>query len=302
MALTVTLQEYVRSRSEKVYRALDEYVCARRFGSAPSVLIEAMRYSLLGGGKMFRPMLVVAAAEFCDGDMDVVLPAACAVEMLHTFSLIHDDLPTMDDSDTRRGRMTNHKVFGEAVAILAGDSLLGLSFQILAEAAKDPRVGPNKAIKVILEMARAAGVEGMAGGQVLDLVAEGQATELTDVERIHRLKTGAFLTACLRMGAIMVGGKGSHLTALDRYAGHLGLAFQVYDDVLDVVGDPAKTGKPVAGDLRHDKATYVRAYGVEGARQIAMKGADAAVQVVAPYGSKANMLQELAWYVVKREG
>lgn len=292
------LKAALRAHADLVEAALDRYLCP---DAGPAPLVEAMRYSLLGGGKRLRPFLVLAAAEFCGSPAEVALPAACAVEMVHTYSLIHDDLPCMDDDDLRRGRPTNHKVFGEALAVLAGDALLTMAVQVLCGAAADPRVGPERVVRALAELARGAGPAGMAGGQVLDLQWEERAAPPEVLERIHRLKTGALFTACLRMGAILGGGSDQELAALTAYSGHFGLAFQIQDDVLDVAGDAVKLGKSVGSDLRKDKSTYVKLYGLAGARSRARAEADLAVAALAPFGERGALLAELARYVVERE-
>ncbi len=292
------LMEALRAHGARVEAALDRYLGP---SAGPPRLVKAMRYSVLGGGKRLRPFLVLAAAELCGGPAEVALPAACAVEMIHTYSLIHDDLPCMDDDDLRRGRPTNHKVFGDALAVLAGDALQTLAFQVLAAAGADPLVGPERAAAAVLELARGAGPAGMVGGQVLDLQWEEQAAPPQEMELIHRLKTGALFSACMRMGAILGGGGDIELEALTAYSRHFGLAFQIHDDVLDVAGDTALLGKAVGSDERKDKSTYVKLYGLEGARARARTEAGAAVTALAPFGARARMLSALANYVVERD-
>lgn len=302
MLTRTTLQEYMRFAADLVEAELDTLTdAARSHPAAPPRLLEAMRYSLLGGGKRLRPLLALAAAELCGAPARQALPAACAVEMIHCYSLIHDDLPAMDDDDLRRGRPTSHKMFGEAMAILAGDALLTLAFQVLAAAAADPKVGPDRAARAVQELAVAAGPEGMAGGQVLDLAAEGRAIDPAELAAIHGLKTGALFTASLRLGALLAGGGQRELDLLTAYGRHFGLAFQICDDVLDVTGDTAKLGKPVGSDARHDKATYVKFYGLEEARRRARAQAVAAAGALAPLGERAAILQALAHFIVDRE-
>lgn len=292
------LQAALQAHATLVEAALDRYLGAE---AGPPQLVAAMRYSLLGGGKRLRPFLVLAAAELCGSPAEVALPAACAVEMVHTYSLIHDDLPCMDDDDLRRGRPTNHKVFGEAMAVLAGDALLTLAVQVLAEAAADPRVGPGRAVAALAELARGAGPAGMAGGQALDLAWEEQAAPPAVLERIHRLKTGALFTTSLRMGAILGGGGDAELAALTDYSRHFGLAFQIQDDVLDVAGETARLGKPVGSDARKGKSTYVKLYGLAGARARAWAEAEAAVAALAPFAERAALLRQLAAFIVARD-
>lgn len=270
-------------------------------GQGPDALQQAMAYSLLAGGKRLRPVLVLAAAELGDLPVEAVLPAACAVEMIHTYSLIHDDLPAMDDDDYRRGRLTNHKVYGDAMAILAGDSLLTLAFQLVAETAADPRIGGAKAARACGELARAAGSAGMVGGQVEDLAWEGKQAGPEVLTAIHRGKTGALFAGSLKVGGILAGLTEEQLAALEQYAYAFGLAFQIQDDVLDVAGDSAKLGKTVGSDERKDKSTYVRHYGLEGAREKARQQVALAQAALAPFGPAADPLRALAAYVVERD-
>jgi geranylgeranyl diphosphate synthase, type II len=301
--------DYLAERSKLVDEALDLYTDPRRprpegprLSHAPAQILESMRYSLMAGGKRLRPVLVIAAAEIFDAPPERVMPAACALEMIHTYSLIHDDLPCMDDDDLRRGRPTNHKVYGEAVATLAGDSLLTLAFELLARQAEVEGVSPARAVRVVAEVAQAAGAAGMVGGQILDLAWEGKHAPAEQLRQIHRLKTGALFSISLRAGAILAGATEADLACLDAYADHFGLAFQIQDDVLDVVGDAAKTGKGVGRDIKHDKSTYVSLYGLDGARAMARQEVAAALDSLQPFGEKARYLVKLARFVVDREG
>jgi geranylgeranyl diphosphate synthase type II len=267
----------------------------------PPKLLEAVRYSLLAGGKRLRPVLVFAAAELYAAPVERVLPAALALEMIHTYSLVHDDLPCMDDDDLRRGRPTNHKVYGEGMATLVGDALLTMAFEMLGRQAAVPGVAPEQVNRVILEVAAAAGAAGMVGGQAEDLASEGQAIDLAHLQQIHQLKTGALFRAALRTGAILCGAGETDLGHLDRYAYHFGLAFQIQDDLLDVIGDTVKTGKGVGRDERHQKSTYVRHFGVEQARQRARLEVDYARESLVSFGIKSNKLVSLAEFVIDRE-
>ena len=224
-------------------------------------LYDAMRYSLLAGGKRLRPVLLLESCRMCGGDVEGALPFACAVEMVHTYSLIHDDLPAMDNDDLRRGRPTNHKVYGEATAILAGDGLLTAAFETMLEHGGDlpaPRVLAAAAC-----LGRAAGARGMVGGQALDMAGEGHALALADVEELQRLKTGALIAAAAEMGCILAGGGAEARAAVRRYAEKLGLAFQIRDDMLDVEGDEATLGKPIGSDAENEKTTFVTLKGLE---------------------------------------
>jgi geranylgeranyl diphosphate synthase type II len=259
---------------------------------APRGLIEAMEYSLMAGGKRLRPALALGAARAAGADEDVALPAACALEMIHTYSLIHDDLPAMDNDDLRRGLPTAHKAFGEATAILAGDALLTLAFEVLAESG-------NAAI--VREIAHASGVCGMAGGQFIDLASEGKQLTVAQLREIHRCKTGALIRVAVRAGALLAGAPGPVLDALTLYGEHVGLAFQIADDILDVVGDEAAIGKPVGSDVLNEKATYPALLGLEASRGLAREAADAAIHALDGLGAEADIFRKLADYIVERD-
>ncbi len=292
------LKAYLEERRGLVNRALQVYLPAVR-GPAFRV-VEAMHYSLFAGGKRLRPILCIAAAEAVGGDPGEVLVAACALEMIHTYSLIHDDLPAMDDDDLRRGKPTCHKQFDEATAILAGDGLLTEAFHILAAAA--PRYEGREAVllEVTELLARSAGYRGMVGGQMLDLQAEGRKITLKELETVHRMKTGALLTASCRMGALLGGGNRQEVTILTGYGEKFGLAFQVTDDLLDVEGETAEMGKPAGSDERRGKATYPALLGVAAARKWAQALVDQAVRDLEPLGAEAEPLAEIARYLLVR--
>lgn len=262
------------------------------------VLSESMRYSLLGGGKRIRPVLALAAGAALGGKAETILPAACALELIHTYSLIHDDLPAMDDDDYRRGKLSNHKVFGEGMAVLAGDALLTYAFELLA---KPLPVLPGRQLQVIREVAVAAGKSGMVLGQVLDLAGEDKALTLEEIVQIHQGKTGALLVVSARLGGILAGGSQEEVEALSLYAQALGLAFQIKDDILDVEGDSEILGKPAGSDMLKHKATYPSLLGIESAKehlhqQIAQ--AKIALQLVGP---GAAFLSALADYIEQRQ-
>lgn len=263
------------------------------------VLEESMIYSLIGGGKRIRPVLAVAAAKATGGDVESILPAACALELIHTYSLIHDDLPAMDNDDYRRGRLSNHKVFGEGKAILAGDGLLTYAFELIAQPINE--VAADRQLRVIREVARAAGPEGMVGGQVADLEAEGKNLTLPEIEQIHRMKTGAMLVVSARLGAILAGGTEEKIEALTRYAQAIGLAFQIKDDILDLEGDSKTLGKPAHSDLQQHKSTYPSLLGLEGAKaelKARTSDAHAALETLA---DRALFLHDLADYIAERK-
>lgn len=264
----------------------------------PTVLQESIRYSLLAPGKRIRPCLALLACEACCGEPNRALPAASALEMIHCYSLIHDDLPAMDDDDLRRGRPTNHIQFGEATAILAGDGLLTRAFETLARGIDDPQI----AISCVADLASAAGAEGMVGGQQADLDGESMsAWTVEELEAIHRRKTGRLLTCALTMGGRI--GKANHetLNSLKIYGESVGLAFQIADDLLDVIGDSGKMGKHTQKDAEHGKATYPGLLGVEESRRRADALVQTACEALQPFGERSRHLVDLAKYIVERD-
>jgi geranylgeranyl diphosphate synthase type II len=264
-------------------------------------LNEAMRYSLMAGGKRLRPILALAACEAVGGKIDSALGYACALEMIHTYSLVHDDLPCMDDDDLRRGRPTNHKVFGEAIATLAGDGLLTDAFGLAARSARVAKVPPEVVVDTIVELAQAAGSAGMVGGQVIDLLAEGQALTQGALEYLHGKKTGALFVASVCGGARLGGADHSQLEALRNYAHALGLAFQVIDDLLDVEQTTEQLGKRSQKDQRRGKATYPALIGVEQSRQLARDLTRQACNALAGFDGRAEPLRKLAAFAVERK-
>lgn len=272
-------------------------------GDCPPQLREAMEYSLMAGGKRLRPVLTLLACEACGGKANDALPAACALEMVHTYSLIHDDLPAMDNDDLRRGRPTNHKRFGEAAAILAGDALLTLAFELLASRTQTPDI----AAACVLDLALAAGAGGMVGGQVADLEAE-EIVPTFDPEidgarliSIHRRKTGALIACATSMGARIAGAGERTRQSLVEYGQHIGIAFQITDDLLDISGDRNKMGKGVGKDAARGKLTYPGVYGVPSSQSKAMQFVEAACQTVQPLGERGEPLVELARFVLERD-
>lgn len=262
-------------------------------------LYEAMRYCAIGGGKRMRPLLVVAACDLFHVDKERSLRVAIAVECIHCYSLIHDDLPCMDDDDMRRGKPTLHKVYGEAAAVLAGDSLHALAFEVLADEAthEDPFVRSE----LVKELARASGPAGMAGGQMMDLVAETEAFDLPTTTRLQQLKTGALIQFCLEAGAIMGRVGEAQRKKLRGYAKDLGLAFQIADDVLDVEGDSARTGKAVRKDAEAGKATFVSLLGLERAKKQAEMLIDQAIGHLSGFGQEADLLRAIARFAIERD-
>jgi geranylgeranyl diphosphate synthase type II len=310
------LGEYLDRALSRIEEALNGYlplVDTAAGALCPARLAAAMRYSALGGGKRLRPVLCLMAAEACGGEWAAALPAACALEMVHTYSLIHDDLPAMDDDDLRRGRSTCHRAFDEATAILAGDGLLTLAFEVVAR-----EVRPHSAaLKCVAILAEAAGPSGMVAGQMADLQAEGKTESLGQgrfgsatvettatlaaLEAIHRRKTGALLRAPLRMGAVIAAAADVCVEALDHYGKAVGLAFQIVDDLLDVQGDEAKLGKRVGKDSELGKWTYPRFLGVDGSRRRARQLADEAVAALEPLGPRGDRLRDLALALLERD-
>ena len=262
-------------------------------------LVEAMRYSLLAGGKRIRPVLALATAESLGCDARALMPAAAAIELVHTYSLIHDDLPAMDDDDLRRGRPTNHKVYGEAVAILAGDALLTRAFEMVA--LRSPGVPAERLLKVIGELSLAAGAPGLVGGQIVDLASEGVEVDLDTLEYIHLHKTGALLQASVLSGALIAGADDTLLEALRTYSRAIGLAFQIIDDILDVTASSEVLGKTAGKDLTADKTTYPKLLGLEESKARAESLVKEACGVLNPWSDKAQPLLALAGYITSRD-
>jgi geranylgeranyl diphosphate synthase type II len=264
----------------------------------PERIYEAMRYSLLAGGKRLRPILCLAACELAGGQMVQAMPTACALEMIHTMSLIHDDLPAMDNDDFRRGKPTNHKVYGEDMAILAGDALLAYAFQFIAE--QTQQVAAERVLQVIARLANAVAATGLVGGQVVDLESEGKAISIETLEFIHAHKTGALLEVSVVSGAILAGGSEEMIQRLTRFSRDIGLAFQIIDDILDVTATSEQLGKTAGKDLTAAKATYPSLWGLEVSRQKADQLIQSAKQQLDPYGHAAVPLQALADFITHR--
>jgi geranylgeranyl diphosphate synthase type II len=292
---TMTLAEYVAAQQSRVDATLERWVPS--VSTLPESIHKAMRYSLFAGGKRIRPVLCMAAAEAVSDAPVGIEACACTLELIHTYSLIHDDLPALDNDDLRRGVPTCHKVFGDAIAILAGDSLLTLAFQVLAQM---DCPAPRK-VALIDELSTSAGtVGGMIGGQVCDLEGEGQHPNATLLEAIHRAKTGALLRASLRMGAIFAGADEEQLSALSSFGEHIGLAFQIVDDVLDVEQSSEALGKTAGKDAAQHKITFPAVYGLERSRQMAEEERIAAHLALRPFDERAERLRELADFIVQR--
>lgn len=297
MSQVMDLQTFMKERKELVEDALFSYLEAVE---APRVLLESMNYSLKAGGKRLRPLLVLATLHSFGKSEKLGLPVACAVEMIHTYSLIHDDLPSMDDDDYRRGKPTNHKVYGEAMAILAGDALLTYSFEIM-EDLLNQGVSPIKVVTLMKELSKASGPTGMVGGQVADMEGEGKALSLEDLEYIHRNKTGKLLGYSIVAGAILGEATEEQISKLALFADHLGLAFQIRDDILDIEGDAEKIGKPVGSDTLNEKVTYPSLLTMGGAKEKLEYHIDEAKRLLADIPLKSNLLAQLCDLIAKRD-
>jgi geranylgeranyl diphosphate synthase type II len=292
------IQRYLEQRREEIDRFLDSVIPAADV--PPTRLHEAMRYSLLAGGKRVRPILTLATGEALGHSSKAIVPIAASLELIHTYSLIHDDLPAMDNDDYRRGRLTNHKVYGEALAILAGDALLTLAFELCSRPDLTD-LDPQRQTRVIHELAVGSGHLGMVGGQVLDIEAEHQDIALEQLQAIHRHKTGMLIRAAVRMGAIVGQAGSAQLEALTGYAEDIGLAFQIADDVLNVTGTREQLGKDAKTDAQRGKKTYPAFYGVDGARNLAEDCTNRAIERLSGFDGKADALRELARYITARK-
>jgi len=289
------LAAYLQQRQQWVEEALAASLPVRY----PERIYEAMRYSLLGSGKRLRPILCLASCELAGGTVAMALPTACALEMVHTMSLIHDDLPAMDNDDYRRGRLTNHKIYGEAIAILSGDGLLAYAFEWLVRQTQG--VPPTHVLEVVARLGHAVAATGLVGGQVVDLECEGKSDVTVEtLHFIHTHKTGALLEISVVSGAILAGGSEELLSALTQYARNVGLAFQIVDDILDITGTAAELGKTAGKDLQAQKVTYPSLWGIEESRRQAKQLIQEAQALLTPWGEAAVPLQALAEFVVAR--
>jgi geranylgeranyl diphosphate synthase, type II len=297
MTATETITHYLARRAVEVNEWLDRLVPSET--TPPEQLHRAMRYSLLAGGKRLRPVLVLGAGEAFGADTDDLMPAACAIEMIHTYSLIHDDLPAMDNDDLRRGRPTCHKAFGEAVAILAGDALLTQAFRVLA--ADAPKRDAERQVRVIREVATAAGtVEALIGGQMADIESEGKKVDGSTLEYIHRSKTGAMIAASVVVGGTVAGANEAQIEKLRGYGQRIGLAFQIADDILDVTSTSEQLGKTPGKDQAANKATYPAIHGIAASQARARELVDEAVEIASGLGLKTQVLEEMARFIIAR--
>ena len=293
------LASYLREKKAIVDRTLEAYFPEAE-GPA-SDLMDAMKYSLFAGGKRLRPILCMAGAEALGGDASRVLIVACALELIHTYSLIHDDLPLMDDDDLRRGKPTCHKVFGDAIALLAGDGLLTESFNLMTAPESTDQVSPHLILRVIALISGAAGYRGMVGGQVVDIQSEGKGVDLSLVEFIHSHKTGALIAASVASGVILAGGDESQIEAISSYGRKIGLAFQISDDILDIEGDSRIMGKESGSDEQKGKITYPAVIGMGKAREIQSELVAASIEALQMFDHRAEPLRQIAHYIIERK-
>lgn len=292
------IRSYLSKKKSLVDKTLERLVPPAK--TFPQSLYEAARYSLFAGGKRLRPILALAASEALGADIKGLLPVASALELIHTYSLIHDDLPAMDDDDLRRGRPTCHKVYGEAVAILAGDGLLTMAFEVLSDPRNLKAIAPKTMLAIIREIAVASGAAGMVGGQVVDIESEGKEIDFPTLEYIHTRKTGALIRGSVRVGALYAKANEKRLKALTRYGELIGLAFQIADDILDITGTEEDLGKDIGSDIEKGKKTYPALIGIEESRKRAEEVVDKALSMLSIFDRKADPLRGLARYIIDR--
>lgn len=291
-------KKYLRECKVFIDQAIPEFLPEK--DAYPQSIHESMHYSLFAGGKRLRPSLLIASAEAVGGNRNRVLPFAVAVEFLHTYTLIHDDLPALDNDSLRRGKPTNHKVYGEAIAILAGDALLTQAFVLMTDPLLMEVIPHKNILRASHEIAKAMSSTGVIGGQVVDLESEGQQVDASTLEYIHIYKTGFFFKACVRIGAILSGASSSQLGTLSRYGAHIGLAFQIIDDILDITGEQQQLGKDVGSDIDKSKATYPALFGLEESKKKAESLIDEALGCLENFDERADPLREIARFFVQR--
>lgn len=296
---TRAFKQELQRRKELIDNSLLEYMTS--IETHPTVIHQAMHYAVFNGGKRLRPILVLEGAALANGKPEKVLMTACGLELIHCYSLVHDDLPAMDDDDFRRGKPTCHRVFGEANAILTGDALLTAAFELITRNTQIPEIRAEQVIAVINEIAAAAGSQGMIGGQVMDLAAENETIDLSTLQSLHSMKTGALFVASLRAGALLGDMDSKGLQDLTTYARHFGLAFQITDDLLDIKGDQSILGKPVGSDAKNHKSTYPSLLGVEQAEKLARQSVEQCIDSLASFGREADFLRQLAYFTLERK-
>lgn len=290
------LKNILKEKTELINKELNKYLDHAKLPQEK--IFDAMSYSVSAGGKRLRPIIMLLVCDMLGGSEKEVLPFACALEMIHTYSLIHDDLPAMDNDDLRRGKPTNHKVFGEAMAILAGDSLLNMAFEITSSAEISD---PQKALRAIKELAKSSGVLGMIGGQVIDIESENKEISADLLLYLHTLKTGAIIRSSGTIGAILSGASEEKIKAIDAFCLNLGIAFQIQDDILDVLGNEQTLGKPIGSDAENHKTTFVTLFGLEKAKEKAVAYTNMAIESLSVFRNKADTLIELANYLTNRQ-
>ena len=295
----MNIKDYLEQKRLEVDRFLDEVTPSA--ATSPVTLHESMRYSLLAGGKRVRPILAIAAAESLGPPPPGLMAVACSLELIHTYSLIHDDLPSMDNDDFRRGKPTNHKVYGEAMAVLTGDALLTMAFDLISRPDLMKGCDPVRQVRILQELAFGSGNMGMVGGQVFDIQAEHQDIDLPTLQNIHKHKTGMLIRAAVRMGAMAGGADDRELDVMTGYAEDVGLAFQIADDLLNVTGTREELGKNPNTDAERGKKTYPAFYGVEGAKRLADECATRAIARLSSFGASADPLRDLARYITARK-
>ncbi len=288
--------EELQSKIVEVNRSLNKYLEEK--DCPQSTIYKAMNYSLHAGGKRIRPVIMLSCAELLDGEIDKIMPFACAIEMIHTYSLIHDDLPCMDDDDLRRGKPTNHKVFGEAMAVLAGDGLLNTAFETIL---KNSEVTPNMTLAALSILTESAGINGMIGGQVIDIESEGKTIDTITLMSLHMHKTAALIMASAKIGALLAGGGKEDLLAVEEFSRYLGIAFQIKDDILDVTGSTETLGKTIGKDDDSKKSTFVSIYGLEQAEKMLEDYTNKAIESLSKYGAKAEFLISLSRFLLDRD-
>lgn len=292
----MTFLEELETKIVNVNQALHKYLEEKE--NPQSTIYKAMDYSLHAGGKRIRPVLMLASAELLGAASEKVMPFACAMEMIHTYSLIHDDLPCMDDDDLRRGKPTNHKVYGEAIAVLAGDGLLNLAYETIL---KQSQVSPNMTLAAMSIIAEHAGVEGMIGGQVIDLESEGKSVDAITLMTMHLHKTAALIMASAKVGALLGGGGREDLIAVEEFSRYLGIAFQIKDDILDVSGTEESLGKTIGSDSENAKSTFVTIYGLEASEKMLADYTEKAIESLSRFGEKAEFLIQLSNFLLERD-
>ncbi len=295
----MNFKEKLKSYVDVINDFLDKYIVVEDVPE--KVLYSSMKYSLEAGGKRLRPVLSLSVCDMLDGNINDVIPYACAIEMIHTYSLIHDDLPSMDDDNFRRGKPTNHKVFGEAIAILAGDGLLNSAFELMLKASSYGDKGLDKKIKAISVIANASGIKGMIAGQVIDLESEDSDISPELLKRMHKCKTGALIKAPVISSAVLCGASKDEIKHLESFSENIGLAFQIKDDILDIEGDSDKLGKNIGSDASNGKSTFVSIYGLDKSKEMLFNITANAVSDLDIFGDKALFLKELSKYLLERD-